>query len=754
MSSSGGMSSSGDVRDVPLCEALSERYLSYALSTIVARSLPDVRDGLKPVHRRLLHAMRVLKLDPSSGFKKCARVVGDVIGKYHPHGDRAVYDAMVRLAQNFAQRYPLVEGHGNFGSIDGDHAAAMRYTEARLTAVAIRLLDGLDEDAVDFAPTYDGEDREPVVLPAGFPNLLANGASGIAVGMATNIPPHNIGEICRALRHLIKHPHAEIDTLLSYMPGPDFPTGGEIVSDSQNIAEAYTTGRGALRVRARWAVETTSQGKWHIVISEIPYQVQKSRLIEQIAELLQERKLPMLGDLRDESSDDLRLILEPRTRNADPELLMETVFRLTDLESRISLNLNVLDAAGAPGVMNLRQLLQAYLDHRHHVLIRRSGYRLTKVEQRIEILEGYRVVYLNLDHVIDILRHQDHPKPHLVKAFALTDRQAEAVLDMRLRSLRKLEEHGIDQECNRLNAERSDLQSLLNEEKRRWASINDDIRTLEKSFGGKNPLGARRTSFAEPPDNQDMPRNALIEREPITVLCSRKGWIRAVRSHLDEDWVAKYKEGDGEGFRLHAQTTDTILIFASNGRFYCLSAGGLPGGRGYGEPLRLLLDLPKSADVIDIRVYHPEGDLVVASSDGRGFVVRKSDVLARKRAGKQVLNLNEGAQAQLCIPAVGDHIAVLGNHGNLLVFPLNQLPTLTRGRGVIVQKYRQGGLSDMKVFFLADGLTWLGARGTRRIIRTQTDLTTWLGKRGQFGRKRPKGTLSNNKFCSESYSES
>ena len=742
--------SSGDVRDVPLSEALSERYLSYALSTIVARSLPDVRDGLKPVHRRLLHAMRVLKLDPSSGFKKCARVVGDVIGKYHPHGDSAVYDAMVRLAQSFSQRYPLVEGHGNFGSIDGDRAAAMRYTEARLTPVAIRLLDGLDEDAVDFAPTYDGEDHEPVVLPAGFPNLLANGASGIAVGMATNIPPHNIGEICQALRHLIKHPHAEIDTLLTYMPGPDFPTGGEIVSDSQTIREAYASGRGALRVRARWIVEEIGQGKWQIVINQIPYQVQKSRLIERIAELLQGRKLPMLADVRDESSDDLRLVLEPKTRTADPDMLMETVFRLTDLESRISLNLNVLDASGTPGVMNLRQVLQAYLDHRHDVLIRRSRCRLTKVEHRLEILQGYRVVYLNLDQVIEILRHEDHPKPVLVVTFALTDRQAEAILDMRLRSLRKLEERNIDQECHRLNTERADLQSLLNEEKHRWAAINDDIRALAKSFGSQNPLASRRTGFAILPDQQDMPINALIEREPITVLCSRKGWVRAARGHLGEDWVAQYKEGDGEGLRLHAQTTDTILVFASNGRFYRLSAEGLPGGRGYGEPLRLLLDLPKSADVIDIRVYDPEAALVVASNDGRGFIVKQSDALAQTRNGKQVLNLSAGTKAQVCTPVVGDHIAVLGDNGNLLVFPLTELPTLTRGRGVIVQKYRQGSLSDMKVFSLEDGLTWLGTGGgkMRRVVRTQTNVTPWLGKRAQVGRKRPKGTLANNQFHS------
>ncbi len=739
--------SSDNLRDVPLSEALSERYLSYALSTIVARSLPDVRDGLKPVHRRLLHAMRVLKLDPSSGFKKCARVVGDVIGKYHPHGDSAVYDAMVRLAQNFAQRYPLVEGHGNFGSIDGDRAAAMRYTEARLTPVAIRLLDGLDEDAVDFIPTYDGEDHEPVVLPAGFPNLLANGASGIAVGMATNIPPHNIAEICRALRHLIKHPHAEIDTLLTYMPGPDFPTGGEIVSDPQTIREAYATGRGSVRVRARWMVEDIGQGKWQIVVNQIPYQVQKSRLIERIADLLQSRKLPMLADLRDESSDTLRLILEPKSRNADPGMLMETMFRLSDLESRISLNLNVLDASGTPGVMNLRQILQAYLDHRHEVLIRCSGCRLSKVEDRLEILQGYRVVYLNLDQVIDILRHEDQPKPRLMATFTLSDRQAEAILDMRLRRLRKLEEHSIDQECDQLNTERADLQSLLNEEKRRWTTISDDIRALAKSFGPQNPLASRRTGFAPLPDNQDIP--TLIEREPITVLCSRKGWIRAARGHLDEDWVAKYKEGDGEGLRLHAQTTDTILVFASNGRFYRLSAEGLPGGRGYGEPLRLLLDLPQSADVIDMRVYDPMAALVVASRDGRGFVVKQSDALAQTRGGKQVLNLNAGAKAHVCTLVTGDHIAVLGDNGNLLVFPLSELPTLTRGRGVIVQKYRQGGLSDMKAFSLQDGLTWSSTGGgKRRVVRTQTDLTSWLGKRAQVGRKRPKGTLADNTFGS------
>ena len=693
-----------DIADKKLSEALSERYLSYALSTIMARSLPDVRDGLKPVHRRLMYAMRELKLDPNLPPKKSARVVGDVIGKFHPHGDTAVYDALVRLAQDFAQRYPLIEGQGNFGNIDGDNAAAMRYTEARLTEVAKALLQGIDEDAVDFRPTYDGSGEEPVVLPAAFPNLLANGAAGIAVGMATSIPPHNVGELCDALRHLITHPNARIDKLVSLVPGPDFPTGGILAEDRAAIAAAYETGRGSFRVRARWHQEDLKGGAWQIIVTEVPYQVQKARLIEKIADLLGERKLPLLDDIRDESADDIRIVLAPKSRNVDPAVLIESLFRQTELESRFPLNMNVLDADGIPRVMSLAEVLRAFLDHRQVVLIRRSKHRLAAIEARLEILAGLLIAYLNLDEVIRIIRREDEPKPVLMKKFTLTDNQAEAILNMRLRSLRKLEELEIRREEKELAGERKALKHLLNDEDARWQTIDQEIAAIKQQFGKTTALGKRRTDIAAAPAELDVPVEAVIEREEMTVVCSEKGWIRALKGQIAEDRAAraavKYKDGDGEGFVLNAATTDKILIFASNGRFYTLGVDKLPGGRGFGEPVRLLLEIGQEADIVALYKFDAAQKFLVASDDGRGFIVPAAEVLAQTRNGKQVVNCNATSRAIICMPVTGDHVAVIGANRKLLIFPLEQLPEMSRGRGVILQRYKDGKLSDAKCFAL------------------------------------------------------
>ncbi len=737
-----GSVSAGDVRDTPLAEALGERYLAYAMSTIVSRSLPDVRDGLKPVHRRLLYAMQQLKLDPAGGFKKCARVVGDVIGKYHPHGDVAVYDAMVRLAQDFAVRYPLVEGQGNFGNIDGDNAAAMRYTEARLTSVAAALMAGLDEDAVDFRPTYDGTEEEPVVMPAAFPNLLANGAAGIAVGMATSIPPHNVGEICDALSHLITHPDCSIDELVGFMPGPDFPTGGVLVETRDAVLDAYRTGRGSFRVRARWGVEKLSHGLYQIVISEIPYQVQKSRLIEKIAELLEGKKLPLLADVRDESTDVVRVVLEPRNRTVEADMLMEQLFRQTDLEVRIPLNMNVLDAESVPRVMTLKEVLQAFLDHRHLVLIRRSNHRLGKIEKRLEILEGYLKAYLDLDRVIRIIRQEDEPKPKLMKAFALTEVQAEAILNMRLRSLRKLEEMEIRGEHAKLSAERAELQALLADEASRWRNVAAEVAATKAEFGKPDSLGSRRTELGEAPSAVVVPLEAFIEREDITVVLSEKGWVRAVKGHADNGEDFKFKEGDQLKYLLQAATTDKILLFATNGRFYTIGGDKLPRGRGHGEPLRLMVDLPNDAEVAAVLTYRPGGRLLVASSGGRGFLVKADEVVAQTRAGKQILNLGDDEQAAFCLPAEGDAVAIVGKNRKLLVFKLEEIPEMTRGRGVILQKYRDGGTADLKMFTLAEGLSWkMGDR-----TRTETNLLPWIGKRATVGRMPPTGFPRNNRF--------
>lgn len=735
-----------EVLDKKLSEALSERYLSYALSTIMARSLPDVRDGMKPVHRRLLYAMRELKLDPTLPPKKSARVVGDVIGKFHPHGDTAVYDALVRLAQDFSQRYPLVEGQGNFGNVDGDNPAAMRYTEARLTEVAKLLLEGIDENAVDFRATYDGSGSEPIVLPAAFPNLLANGASGIAVGMATSIPPHNVGELCDALRHLIHHPNASIDKLVGLIPGPDFPTGGVLVEGREQVLQAYKTGKGSFRLRAKWHREELRQGTWQIVVTEIPYQVQKSRLIEKMAELLLARKLPLVDDVNDHSADDIRVVITPKSRNVDPAVLMESLFRQTELETKFPLNLNVLDKDCVPQVMDLRAALKAWLDHRQDVLIRRSTYQLAQIENRLEILAGYLIAYLDLDKVIKIIRTQDEPKPVLIKTFDLTDVQAEAILNMRLRSLRKLEEMEIKKEQKELSSRQSELKKLLKSEDLRWQHIDHDIATLKEQFNKKTILGARRTEIAEPPPELTVPVEAVIERENITVILSAKGWVRAMRGHIAEDTAAraavKYKEGDEERFVLNAETTDKILLFAGNGRFYTLAGDKLPSGRGLGDPVRLMIDLPADADIVGITKFQPDQKFIVASSDGRGFLVKMDEVLAQTKNGKQILNVDGKVRAVAMAPALGTHIAVIGTNRKLLIFPLEQLPEMSRGKGVILQKYKDGELSDVKSFVLKAGLTWKS--GDRE--RTETDLRGWVADRAQAGKLPPNGFSRSNKF--------
>ncbi len=740
-----------EIRTRPLSEAIGERYLSYALSTIMSRSLPDVRDGLKPVQRRLLHAMRLLKLDPDQGFKKCARIVGEVMGKYHPHGDSAIYDAMVRLAQDFAQRYPLVDGQGNFGNIDGDNAAAMRYTEARLTDVALALLDGIDENTVDFRPSYDGIEEEPVVLPAAFPNLLANGVTGIAVGMATAIPPHNVAEICEATLHLIKHPNATIEALVKYLPGPDFPTGGVLVEAPDSILEAYSTGRGGFRLRARWHKESLKGGGYQVIVTEMPYQVQKAKLIERIADLITAKKLVLLADVRDESSDDVRLVLEPKTRNVDADILMESLFKATDLEVRASLNMNVLDAHGVPRVMTLREVLQAFLDHRHEVLLRRTQHRLDKIAHRLEVLSGYLIAYLNLDEVIRIIREEDDPKKEMMQRWSLSEIQVDAILNMRLRALRKLEEIEIQKEYDALAAEQADLQDLLADEPRRWKTIAGQIRDIAKKFGKRKArdgsvMGTRRTEIGTPPPVIEVPVEAVIEKEAVTVICSAQGWIRAMKGHLEEDSDIKFKEGDGPDHFLHAETTDKLLIFGSNGRFYTVAIDKLPKGRGHGEPLRLSIDLPNEHEVISLRLHRPGPDgtgtqkLLMASDDGRGFQIAEQDVIAQTRNGKQIMNVGDDAKAIACFPITGDRVAVVSDSRKLLIFPLDELPEMGRSRGVILQKLKAGQallpaekLVDIVTFSALEGLTY----GSAAKVKKLTDLSEWLGKRGAVGKKTP-----------------
>ncbi|MCA3282829.1 MAG: DNA topoisomerase IV subunit A [Roseomonas sp.] len=732
---------SGAERETRLADALSERYLAYALSTITARSLPDVRDGLKPVHRRLLWAMRQLRLDPDAGFKKCARIVGDVMGKYHPHGDAAIYEAMVRLAQDFAARYPLVEGQGNFGNIDGDNPAAMRYTEARLTEVAQALLEGIEEDAVDFRATYDGEEREPIVLPAAFPHLLANGAAGIAVGMATSIPPHNAGELCAAALELVRNPAAETRDLLRHIKGPDFPTGGILVEAPESIAEAYETGRGGFRVRAKWEVEKGKAGSWAIIVTEIPYQVQKARMIEQIAQLLEEKKLPLLADLRDESTEQVRIVLEPKSRNVEPAVLMETLFRATALESRSPLNMNVLDANRTPRVMGLKEVLRAWLDHRHEVLQRRTNHRLGAIARRLEILDGYLIAYLNLDEVIRIIREEDEPKPRLMERFGLTDTQTEAILNMRLRALRRLEEMEIRKEHKKLSAEQKKLQALMKSEATRWETIAEEIESMRARFGD-GALGARRTATGALLPEVVVDEAAFVEREPITVILSEKGWIRAQKGHVSLDGELRFKEGDSLFIALHAETTDRLVIFATNGKAFTLKADAIPRGRGDGQPVRLMLDLTNEDAVVAMFVHREGLRYLVAASDGKGFFVKAEELLAEKRTGKQVLNVDAPVEAAVCAPAEGDCVAVIGENRKLLIFPIDQVPEMTRGRGVQLQSYRDGGLSDAKVFTRKEGLSWvLGER-----TRTETDLRAWVGNRAGAGKAPPNGFPRSNRF--------
>jgi topoisomerase-4 subunit A len=732
----------GEIRIANLADALGERYLSYALSTIMSRSLPDVRDGLKPVHRRLLYAMRQLDLAPNQKHKKSARVVGDTMGQYHPHGDQSIYDAMVRMAQSFAQRYPLVDGHGNFGNIDGDNAAAMRYTEAKLTPAAMLMLQDIDEDTVDFRPTYDATGNEPTLLPAAFPNLLANGSQGIAVGMATSIPPHNIAEICDALQHLIKTPNARTETLLNYIQGPDFPTGGLLSETRETILEAYKTGRGSMRVRARWHKEDLKGGGWQIVVTEIPYQVGKSKLIEKIAELLQEKKLPFLENIQDESAADVRVVLEPKSRNVDPEHLMEQLFRQTDLETRFGLNMNVLDADQVPRVMSLQEVLRAYLDHRRDVLQKRTKFRLAEIDRRLEILEGYLKAYLNIDAVIRIIRTEDEPKAVMMKKWDLSDLQADAILNMRLRALRKLEEIEIKAEHKNLTGEKRELNALLKDEDKQWSKISDEVGELKKTYGPKTELGRRRTEVADAPSAVIIPLEAMVEREPVTVICSQKGWIRTMKGHVEDTSEIKFKEGDRAKFEIRCETTDKLLVFGTNGKLYTLGVDKLPGGRGHGDPIRLMIDLGENQDIVQVMIHTPGQKLLVASADGRGFVVNSDDVIAQTKNGKQVLTLPDNVEAQVCTPAEGDMVACIGENRKMLLFPLSDVPEMTRGRGVMLQKYKDGGLSDAKVYAKKEGLTWrLGDK-----TRTETNLRDWIGERAQAGRLPPQGFPRGNKF--------
>ncbi len=750
---SGGRGSDGGddsgIVSIDLKAALEERYLAYALSTIMGRALPDVRDGMKPVHRRILHAMRLLRLNPEAAFAKCARIVGDVMGKFHPHGDASIYDALVRLSQDFAVRYPLVDGQGNFGNIDGDNPAAMRYTEARMTKAATALLDGITEDAVDFRATYNEEDEEPVVLPGAFPNLLANGAAGIAVGMATNIPPHNVDELCQAALHLIKFPNAGFDKLLEFVPGPDFPTGGIVVEPRDAIQNAYQTGKGGFRLRARWEKEDLGRGQWQIVVTEIPYQVQKSKLIEKAAELLMARKLPLLADIRDESAEDIRLVLEPKSRSIDPELLMEQLFRTTDLETRFPLNMNVLDGGKVPKVMDLRAVLRAWLEHRKDVLQRRSRHRLAAIEKRLEMLGGYLIAFLNIDEVIRIIRTEDKPKQALIARFELTDNQAEAVLNLRLRALHKLEEIEIRKEFDDLTEEKAGIEALLASDESQWKTIAWEIGETRKAFGKNTPLGARRTTFAEAADvDMEAVAQAMIEREPVTVVVSEKGWVRALKGHVADTSTLTFKDGDKLRFAIHAETTDRLLWLATNGRVYTLPADRLPGGRGHGEPFRIMVDMENDADIVSVFVHSAKRKRLLVSTLGNGFVVTEGDLVANTRKGKQMLNVTAPAEALLCItmPEGATHLATVGENRKLLILPLAQVPEMGRGKGVRLQKYKDGCIVDARPFALAEGLTWTDSAG-RTHTRTADELREFVGERAQAGRMVPKGFPKNGTFA-------
>lgn len=730
------------IKDVQLSEELSKRYLSYAMSTIVSRSLPDVRDGLKPVHRRLLFAMRQLHLDPKSGFKKCARVVGDVIGKYHPHGDSAVYGAMVRLAQDFSVRYPLVDGQGNFGNIDGDGAAAMRYTEARLTEFAIAMMEGLNEDAVDLMETYDGEEEEPIVMPSCVPNLLCNGSSGIAVGMATNIPPHNLSEIADALLHIIEKPDCEIEPLVRKIKGPDFPTGGIIIDKFENILDTYRLGRGVFRVRAKWEKEDLGHGQYQIIITEIPYMVQKAKLIERIASLLFEKKVPLLSDVRDESTQDIRVVLEPKSRLVDANLLMEHLFKQTDLESRFNMNMNVLDSDGVPRVMSIKEVLTEFLAHRHVVLVRRSNYRLEKINYRLELLSGYLIAYLNLDRIIQIIREENEPKVIMMKEFCLNDNQSEAILNMKLRSLRKLEESQIKEEYDELSAEKGQLEYLLSDESKRWSIIAEEIKTIKDKFGKKTALGRRRTEFLEAEPAVEMPLEALIEKEPITVILSQKGWVRSMKGHINLNDEFKFKDDDSLQFALHAQTTDKIVIMDSSGKFFNLSANEVPNGRGFGQPLRLMIDIANNDEVTAMFVFEAKTSYLVASDSGHGFIVDENHIIAQTRNGRKIMNVADGEKTMFCRKTSGDMLAIVGENRRLLIFKTEEIPTMVRGRGVALQKYKDGNLSDIQFFNESDGFSFNRSGG----MSVETNLLSWLGHRGQVGKLVPFGFPKTNKF--------
>ncbi|MEY4706921.1 MAG: topoisomerase subunit [Pseudomonadota bacterium] len=738
-----------EIRSENLSKALAERYLAYALSTITQRALPDVRDGLKPVHRRILFGMRLLRLDPDSAFKKSAKLVGDVMGSFHPHGDQAIYDALVRLAQDFSVRYPLVDGQGNFGNVDGDNAAAMRYTESRMTEAAQALLDGLDEDAVDFRTTYDGETREPVVLPAAFPNLLANGSNGIAVGMATSIPPHNLGELCAATIALIENPAIQDRSLLKFVKGPDFPTGGIIVEEQASMAEAYKTGRGSFRVRARWEKEEGSRGTYQIVVTEIPYQVQKSKLIERIAELLELKKLPLLDDIHDESAEDIRIVLTPKSRVVEPEILMEQLFRASDLEARISLNMNVLDRGLVPRVMSLKEVLAAFAAHRREVLERRSAFRLEKIRARLEVLEGYLAVFLNLDKVIRIIRTEDEPKPKLMKAFSLNEVQADAILNMRLRSLRKLEEMEIRGEHDSLTKERKDLTKLMGSEKLKSEKLIEELKAVDAKFGLKTKIGKRRTQIAAAADVAELSalaehveeRANAVEREPITVVCSAKGWLRALTGHKEQSKDDKYREGDRARFWFHAQTTDQIMLLATDGRFFTLDGSKLPGGRGNGEAIRIFIDLPPDADIVTMFVHVPGRKLLVAATSGHGFVTNEDEAVAMTKNGKRVMNVKPGVEAISCRAVTGDSVAVVGENRKLLIFKLDEVPELARGQGVYLQRYKDGGLIDAATFTWKSGLKDENGR-----LFEPAELKDWRGERAQAGRIVPRGWAKSGKF--------
>lgn len=730
------------IKDVQLGEELSKRYLSYAMSTIVSRSLPDVRDGLKPVHRRLMYAMRQLHLDPKNGFKKCARVVGDVIGKYHPHGDTAVYGAMVRLAQDFSVRYPLVDGQGNFGNIDGDGAAAMRYTEARLTEFAMDLMDGLNDDAVDFMDTYDGEDSEPVVMPAMVPNLLCNGSMGIAVGMATNIPPHNLSEISDALLYLIENPDCDNEPLVRRLKGPDFPTGGVIVDSFDTILNNYKQGKGSFRIRAKWTTEDLGHGQYQIVVTEIPYQVIKSKLIEKIAELLLNKKLPFLSDVRDESAQDVRIVLEPKNRTVDAAMLMEQLFRQTDLEAKFNMNMNVLDLDCVPRVMSIKEVLHDYLVHRNDVLLRKIKFRLSKINARLEILEGYLTAYLNLDEIIRIIREEDEPKKVMMAEFKLTDNQAEAILNMKLRNLRKLDEEQINAEHSDLLEEKAKLEILHDDESQRWKAIAEEIKKTKEKYSKKTALGRRRTEFAEAPADIDVPVEALIEKEPITVILSQKGWIRCIKGHVDLNDDFKFKDDDALLYAIHAQTTDKIVLLDNKGKFFNVAAKDIPSGRGFGQPVRLMIDLANNDEVISMFVYEQGVNYLIASDNGYGFIVDENHLLAQTRSGRKIMNVADGENMKFCLPMTGDYVAVVGENRRLLVFKAEEIPTMARGHGVLLQKYKDGNISDIQIFKGEDGFSYNRAGG----ISTEKELIGWLGHRAQIGKVVPFGFPKSNKF--------